>query len=155
MKKHMVQLLLFYYSKQIWVSAPKVKKKKKRQQGRLTGRQVHLRQTVPFQDDTSNINYLGYGHGLTYLWTWGLGAACLLDGLLMVGRVFHLGNRSPKQRVLDDKLLDVQVHEAMENSGGAQVSSGQSASHALARLSSAAPHIQPNHGIPKQVRFRT
>lgn len=45
------------------------------------------------------------GTGLTYLWTGGLGASRLLDGLLVAGRVFRLGDGAPKQRVLDDKLL--------------------------------------------------
>lgn len=43
--------------------------------------------------------------GLTYLWKRGLGATCLLDGLLIAGRVFRLGDWAPKQGVLDDKLL--------------------------------------------------
>lgn len=43
--------------------------------------------------------------GLTYLWKRGLGATCLLDGLLIAGRVFCLGDWAPKQGVLDDKLL--------------------------------------------------
>lgn len=92
-KKHMVQLLLFYYSNQIWVSAPKGKKKGNKEDS--WEKQVHLRERVSFQDDASIINHLGCGYGLTYLWTWGLGAVCLLDGLLTVGRVFLLGDKSP------------------------------------------------------------
>lgn len=45
------------------------------------------------------------GQALTYLWEGGLGAARLLDGLLVAGRVFRLGDGAPKQSVLDDKLL--------------------------------------------------
>ena len=42
---------------------------------------------------------------LTYLWKGGRGTTCLLDGLLVAGRVFCLGDRAPKQGVLDDALL--------------------------------------------------
>lgn len=43
--------------------------------------------------------------GAGNLWEGGQGAACLLDGLLVAGRVLRLGDWAPKQRVLDDKLL--------------------------------------------------
>lgn len=55
-------------------------------------RQVHLRPGIQFQDDT-------------YLRKGGLGTARLLDGLLIAGRVFRLGDWAPEERVLDDKLL--------------------------------------------------
>lgn len=49
---------------------------------------------------------LGYDCALTHLWKGWLGTACLLDGLFVARWVFCLGDWGPKQRVLDDKLLD-------------------------------------------------
>lgn len=71
----------------------------------FVSRQVHLRQRIPCEDDTPNVSPWTVATGLTYLWKGGLGAARLLDGLLVAGRVFCLGDRAPKQGVLDDTLL--------------------------------------------------
>ena len=67
---------------------------------------VHLRQRVPHEDDTPNVSpWWTAATGFTYLRKGGLGAARLLDGLLVAGRVFCLGDRAPEQGVLDDTLL--------------------------------------------------
>lgn len=72
---------------------------------KFVSRQVHLRQRLPCEDDTPNVSPWTVATGLTYFWKGGLGAARLLDGLLVAGRVFRLGDGAPKQGVLDDTLL--------------------------------------------------
>lgn len=63
------------------------------------GRQVHLDQGFKLRR-TYHV-----GAWPSHLWKGRLGAACLLDGFLIAGRVFRLGDWTPKQRVLDHKLL--------------------------------------------------
>ena len=63
------------------------------------GRQVHLDQGFKLRR-TYHV-----GAWPPHLWKGRLGAACLLDGFLIAGRVFCLGDWIPKQRVLDHKLL--------------------------------------------------
>ena len=58
-------------------------------------RQVHFRKEIQFEDDVKLTDETE-ATGLTYLWKRGLRAACLLDGLLVAGRVFRLGDWAPK-----------------------------------------------------------
>lgn len=68
-------------------------------------RQVHFRQGIRCEHDTPHPSPRTVAASLAYLWKGGLGTARLLDGLLVAGRVFRLGDRAPKQGVLDDALL--------------------------------------------------
>ena len=63
------------------------------------GRQVHLDQGFELRRTYHD------GAWPPHLWEGRLGAARLLDGFLIAGRVFRLGDWIPKQRVLDHKLL--------------------------------------------------
>lgn len=59
------------------------------------------------------------------LWKGRLGAACLLDGFLIAGRVFRLGDWTPKQRVLDHKLLGRRGRARLVGRAGAVLQGGQ------------------------------